>query len=198
MGGRRHGQVEERVPGRPAVAQDREEQQRPHEQVVAGRVGGQGGPGAGLDGGLPVGLGDLVAEQMPGQQDQEHGRGHRRPRSSLGAAGRCGTPTSRSAQGAGLAGQAEREAGEGVVDQRERHDRGRHERIGAGARWTWLPQVDQLTLCGRRAGCWAAAGHRASCHQPWAALDRRRRRDGRLPYPSRAWAACCRRSVMRC
>jgi hypothetical protein len=34
-------------------------------------MGGQGGPGAGLVGGLPVGLGDPVAKEMPGEQDQE-------------------------------------------------------------------------------------------------------------------------------
>jgi hypothetical protein len=68
-----------------------------------------------------------------------------------------------------------------------------------GCVWTWLPPIDQLARCGRRAGCWVAtAGHRASCHQPWAALDRRRRPGGRAPSPSRAWAACSRRWVMCC
>jgi hypothetical protein len=60
------------------------------------------------------------------------------------------------------------------------------------------PPIDQLALCGRWAGCSvAAAGHRASCHQRWTTRHRRRRRGGRAPPASRAWAACCRRSVMR-
>jgi hypothetical protein len=55
----------------------------------------------------------------------------------------------------------------------------------------------QLTLCGRPAGWLAAADQRASCHQPRVAHRRCRRRDRRAPRTSRAWAACCRRWVMR-
>ena len=76
----------ERLPRWPAVAQDGDEQQQAHEEVVAGHVGGQGGPGAGLGGRLPVGLSDPVAKQVAGEQDEEHGRRHRLPRRS----GVCG------------------------------------------------------------------------------------------------------------
>jgi hypothetical protein len=62
----------------------------------------------------------------------------------------------------------------------------------------WLAPIDQLAHCGRPAGCSAApAGHRTSCHQP-RPVHRLRRRGGRAPLASRAWAACSRRSVMCC
>jgi hypothetical protein len=67
-GGDGHGS--KRLPGRPAVANDRDEQQQAHDEVVAGDVRGQGGPGAGLVGRLPVGLGDPVAKQVAGEQDK--------------------------------------------------------------------------------------------------------------------------------
>jgi hypothetical protein len=73
------GQSNKRLPRRPAVAQDREEQQRPYDEVVAGHMGGQGGPGVGLVGRLPVGLGDPVTKEVAGQQDQKHDRHHHRP-----------------------------------------------------------------------------------------------------------------------
>jgi hypothetical protein len=69
----------------------------------------------------------------------------------------------------------------------------------AGAFGHGASPVDQLMLCERRADCLVVtAGHRASCHQPRADLDRPRRPGGRAPRDRRAWAACSRRSVMRC
>jgi hypothetical protein len=79
MGGGRHQKEDQRLPRRPALAHDREEQQGAHDQVVGGDMGGQRGPGAGLRGCLPVGLSDPVAQQVLGEHHQEHGGGHATP-----------------------------------------------------------------------------------------------------------------------